>query len=129
MYTLDTNVCIALLKGDEGVRRRLLELSPGDVGLTSIVRAELLFGARNSARVEPNLRVLAAFLAPFESVPFDDWAAEQYARLRAQLRRDGTPVGGNDMLIAAIALARDLVVVTRNRSEFLHVAGLRVETW
>jgi len=94
-----------------------------------VVRGELAYGARNSGRVEANLRRLIAFLAPFASLPFDERAADHYGRLRAELRREGTPVGGNEMLIAATALANDAVLVTRNRDEFLRIAGLRVELW
>lgn len=129
-HLLDANICIAFLNGtDEGVRERLLETSPGEVFLCSVVKAELLYGARNSARVEHNLSRLSEFFAPLDSLPFDDVAAAHYGVLRAQLRREGTPVGANDMLIAAIALANEVVVVTRNRDEFHRVAGLRVETW
>jgi tRNA(fMet)-specific endonuclease VapC len=130
MFLLDTNICIAFLKGtDEAVRQRLLVLPPEDVRLCSVVKGELLFGARHSARVEANLQRLQRFFAPFESLPFDDRAAELYGLLRAQLVREGRPIGGNDMMIAAIALAVDAVVVTRNTDEFRRVAGLRVEVW
>jgi len=129
MWTLDATVCIALLKGDDAARQRLLALAPADVALSAVVRGELAYGARNSGRVEANLRRLIAFLAPFASLPFDERAADHYGRLRAELRREGTPVGGNEMLIAATALANDAVLVTRNRDEFLRIAGLRVELW
>jgi tRNA(fMet)-specific endonuclease VapC len=79
--------------------------------------------------VEQNLERLREFFSPFDSLPFDDDAAERYGVIRAQLRREGNPIGANDMLIAAIALTADVAVVTRNRQEFRRVAGLRVETW
>lgn len=127
---LDTNVCIAYLNGtDEHVRECLLAETPGDVYLCSVVKGELLYGARNSTRVEGNLKRLDEFFAPFDSLPFDDDAAAHYGVIRAQLQRAGNPIGANDMLIAAIALAADTAVVTRNREEFRRVAGLRVETW
>ncbi len=127
---LDSNVCIAYLNGtDENVRERLLAETPGDVYLCSVVKGELLYGARNSTRVEDNLKRLREFFSPFDSLPFDDDAAEHYGVVRAQLRRGGNPIGANDMLIAAIALTADTAVVTRNREEFRRVAGLRVETW
>jgi tRNA(fMet)-specific endonuclease VapC len=127
---LDANVCIAFLNGtDEGVRDRLLAESADDVCLCSVVKAELLYGARNSARVDHNLERLRAFFEPFESLPFDDAAAQHYGIVRAQLRRAGTPIGANDMLIAAIALAADLRLATRDRDEFRRVPGLRVESW
>ena len=129
-YLLDTNVCIAFLnQRDAKLRARLEQTNPEDVKLCSVVKAELLYGARNGARVEHNLSRLARFFEMFDSIPFDDGAAEQYGALRAQLRRGGTPVGANDMLIAAIALAGDLTLVTRNQDELRHVSGLRVDSW
>ncbi len=74
-----------------------------------------------------NLARLAQFFLPFESVPFDEAAAEQYGILRTQLQRAGALIGANDLLIAATALANDFTLVTRNAAEFVRVAGLRVE--
>jgi tRNA(fMet)-specific endonuclease VapC len=129
-YLLDTNVCIAFLNdGKSNVGARLARLSPDEVRLCAVVKAELLYGARHSSRVEENLGKLARFFELFESYPFDDVAAEHYGVLRAQTRRAGTPLGANDLLIAAIALSLDLTLVTRNQEEFRRVAGLRVESW
>jgi len=89
----------------------------------------VLYGARASGRVEQNLARLDAFFAPFASLLFDDHAADRYGVIRAQLRRDGTPVGANDMMIAAIAVAADATLVTRNQGELRRVSGLRVEPW
>ncbi len=127
---LDTNVCIAWLKGhDPSLRKRVVEAEPGSVHLCTVVKAELLYGARKSARVEQNLERLAAMFGALPSAPFDDAAAEHYGLLRAQLERAGTPIGPNDLLIAATALAHDLTLITRNTVEFRRVVGLRVEKW
>ncbi len=129
-YLLDTNVCIAFLKGEDGlVRDRLLANAPGECKLCSVVKAELLFGARNSAKVEANLARLETFFGPFDSLPFDDRAAELYGTIRSQLKRGGTPIGSNDLMIASIALATDSTLVSRNQDELRRVAGLRLETW
>ena len=129
-YLLDTNVCIAFLNDSKsGVGARFAKLEPDEVKLCSVVKAELLYGARHSARVEENLARLASFFELFESLSFDDIAAEHYGVLRAQVRRAGTPLGGNDLLIASIALAADLTLVTRNQEEFRRVGGLRVQAW
>lgn len=129
-YLLDTNVCIAFLNGrDPRVKAKLLAQDPAAVRLCSVVKAELFFGARNSAHVERNLARVSEFCAPFESVPFDDAAAHQYGVVRTQLRRLGTPIGANDLMIAAIALAHDLTLATRNQDEFQRVAGLRIDSW
>ena len=129
-YLLDTNVCVAFLNAKEpGLVARFARTKPDDVRLCSVVKAELCYGARHSARVEQNLDRLARFFELFESLPFDDAAAEQYGVVRAQLKRAGTPIGANDLMIASIALSADLRLATRNQDEFRRVAGLRVEVW
>jgi tRNA(fMet)-specific endonuclease VapC len=126
---LDTNIWIAIARGESGPVARLRELSPAHVMICSIVKAELLFGARKSRHVTENLEGLRNLLAPFESLPFDDAAAGHYGMIRANLEREGTPIGANDLLIAAIALAHDCRLVTRNSREFERVVGLRLEQW
>jgi len=127
--SLDTNICIALLKGDQRAAERLRLCSPAELGVCSVVRAELYFGARKSDRVDRNLVVLARFLEPFRSLPFDDAGSQEYGLLRATLERAGQPIGGNDLLIASIAIAHGCTLVTRNYLEFARVPGLRVEVW
>ena len=129
-YLLDTNICIALVhKPEPALKLKLAEKRPQDLVLCSIVKAELLYGARKSQRVAENLKELDAFFAPFNSIPFDDQAAGFYGTTRTLLEQAGTPIGTNDLLIAGVALAHDLLVVTRNRKEFARVPGLRVEVW
>lgn len=127
---LDTDVVIGFLNGTAPrVRDRLLALAEGEASLCSVVKAELLYGARASARVDDNLARLDELFDAYPSLPFDDEAAAHYGALRAQLRRSGTPIGGNDMMIAAIALANDVAVATGNGREYRRVAGLRVLEW
>ncbi len=129
-YLLDTNICIALLKGtDRGAIARLRAADPAQVFLCSVVKAELLYGARKSRQVESNLALLGKFFGPFESLPFDDRCAELYGMTRALLAKAGTPIGANDLLIASIAQGYDMTLVTRNHEEFRRVPGLRVESW
>lgn len=129
-YLLDTDICIDYLRGSNVViRDRLLACSPNDVCLCSVVKAELLFGAHNSQKVAANLRRLSDFFEPFQSVPFDDGAAEVYGSLRSHLRREGTEIGSNDLMIAAIAVGLGLTLVTHNRGEFERVPGLRMVEW
>lgn len=111
------------------MRKRLLSTQPEKVVLCSVVKAELLFGARNSTHVDTNLQKVAAFVEPFESYPFDDIAAENYGLIRTQLQREGTLIGANDLMIAAIALCRNAILVTRNQREFARIPGLRLEVW
>ena len=104
-------------------------LSPGQVALCSIVRAELLYGALKSARSNRNMEQLARFLRGFPCLPFNEAASEAYANIRVQLEKAGKPVGPNDLLIAAIAIANQLVLVTRNTREFSQIEGLVLEDW
>ena len=130
MFLLDTNACIRVLNGSsETLVAELRRHSPSEILLSSIVKAELLFGARKSRRVEHNLTLLERFFAPFATAPFDDRCAEHYGLLRADLERLGHPIGPNDMLIAATARAHDAVLVTANTSEFQRVVGLRISNW
>ncbi|MCK6531562.1 MAG: type II toxin-antitoxin system VapC family toxin [Polyangiaceae bacterium] len=127
---LDTNICIGFLnQKDAKLKARIQRTAPGELRLCSVVKAELLFGARNGSRAPENLRRLDRFFKAFESLPFDDDAAHEYGLLRTELRRAGKPIGANDMLIAAIALAHRATLVTRDDDDFLRVPGLRVESW
>ena len=130
MYLLDTNACIRVLSNSSAplVSRLSLE-DPDSIRLSSITKAELLFGARLSARVAANLRLLERFFAPFVSLPFDDRCAEQYSAVRADLAARGQIIGPNDMLIAATARAHDVILVTHNTREFSRVVGLKIEDW
>jgi tRNA(fMet)-specific endonuclease VapC len=114
---LDTNGWIGLGEGERKTLERVRGLDAQKVARGAVVRAELMF----------NLAHFASLLEPFVSLPFDDAAANQYGLIRAQLERAGTPIGNNDLKIAAIALVHDCAVVTRNGREFQRVAGLRVE--
>ena len=130
MYLLDTNTCIRYLNDlSSPVARKLQATRRSEVCLCSVVKAELYFGAYNSRRRERNLAVLAEFFNEFVSLPFDDAAAHEYGRIRADLQAQGIPIGPNDLLIAAIALAHNMILVSANLREFGRVAGLRYESW
>ena len=127
---LDTNICIPLINGAEPtLAAKLLAQRPDNVVLCSVVVAELYHGACNSAWVAENLDRVRRFCQAFQSLPFDDTAAERYGSIRVQLQHEGRLIGGNDLLIAATTLANDVTLITRNTSEFSRVPGLRVEAW
>jgi tRNA(fMet)-specific endonuclease VapC len=130
-WLLDTNACVNFLRlgGESPVADRLAEVNPEDVVLCSVVRAELAFGALKSNDAAGNLAKVERFLSQFLSLPFDDAAADEYGRIRADLTRQGMTIGPNDLLIASIALARSLTLVTHNVAEFGRVRGLRIEDW
>ena len=127
---LDSNTCIRFLNGQSAsIGRKLIATKPLDVKLCSVVKAELLFGASRSNNALAAWTKLELFFAPHESVHFDDAAAVEYGRLRGRLAVAGTPIGPNDLMIAAIALSRQLTLVTHNTREFSRVAGLLIEDW
>ncbi len=129
-FLLDTNACIGYLNGRAiGVRQRLEMLSPDDVFVCSVVKAELFYGAMKSAHPARTLASQTVFLRQFESLPFDDPAAEIYGRLRFALEKRGTVIGPNDLLIAATALAHNVTLVTHNTDEFTRVPDLVIEDW
>ena len=130
MWLLDTSVCVPLInRSDEQSAARLLQHPRGSVRLCSVVKAELHFGAQNSSRLAEKLQRVEIFCRAFESLPFAEESARHYRIVRAQLRREGRPIGGNDLMIASIAIANSHVLVTRNVCEFSRVAGLNVERW
>lgn len=131
IYLLDTNVCVSYLRGTdrERLEARLNATQFGDIALCSVVKAELLYGAARSQQPVRNHAQLQRFFSGFPSLSFDDEAAAAYGTIRTALEASGTPIGPNDLMIAAIALASGLVLVTHNLSEFNRVPGLRVEDW
>jgi tRNA(fMet)-specific endonuclease VapC len=130
MHLLDTNSCIRILNGtSQQLIARLRSHDPAEIRLCSVVKAELLYGARHSQRVADNLRLLNRFFSTFSSTPFDDKAAEQYGVIRHELAAAGTPIGPNDLMIAATALAHRMTLVTNNVKEFSRVVGLDYEDW
>lgn len=127
---LDTNTCIFLLnQANARVRAQFEARSPCDIALCSVVKAELLFGAHRSARVDANLQRLRKFFDPLRCFAFDDPCAEHYALIRADLLAQGQPIGPNDLMIAATARANGATLVTNNTKEFGRVAGLLLEDW
>ncbi len=127
-YLLDTDTCIGWLnRRRPELLHRLEQTDAGRLTLCSVVRAELLVGALKSARRDENLDRLARFFTYFPSLAFDDHAADFYSRIRAELERRGTPIGGNDLMIAAIARSHDLILVTHNTAEFGRVPDLTIE--
>jgi tRNA(fMet)-specific endonuclease VapC len=130
MYLLDTNTCIRYLNGrSPGVVSRLRSLPPAEIAVCSVVKAELYFGSLRSTDPDQILAAQQRFLNQFTSFPFDDKAAPVYARIRSDLTARGQLIGPYDMMIAAIAIANGLILVTHNTDEFGRIAELPVEEW
>ncbi len=130
MYFLDTNTCIYFLNGKyENIRDRLLSLSPAEIRIPVIVKAELLLGAHKSVKRRENLEKAAQFLEPFDIVPFTDSMTLLYAEIRSEIERKGMGIGPNDVLIASIVQFHEGTLVTNNVREFERVPGLKIENW
>jgi len=126
---LDTNILSAIMRDADGTLRRRVRAVGADAFCTSvIVASELRFGAERTQSLRLK-REVEEILTAITVVPFEPPAAIQYARVRVALERQGTPIGANDLFIAAHALALDLVLVTANTGEFERVPRLRVENW
>ncbi|MBF0201396.1 MAG: type II toxin-antitoxin system VapC family toxin [Desulfamplus sp.] len=129
-FLLDTNVCIKYLNGkSEKIREHIEFIEPDDVVLCSIVRAELIYGAMKSKNPEKNLEIQKKFMNRFISFPFDDDSARIYGEIRSELEKLGTPIGPNDLMIAAIAIQNDVVLVTHNTKEFGRIKTLKIADW
>ena len=129
-WFLDTNICIYHLKNSAPkMSERLKKTLTSDVKIPSMVAAELLYGAEKSGKRAYNLKVLQAFFALYEIIPFSDQAITHYAAIRTGLERKGQPIGGNDLVIAATVMAHGGVLVTHNTSEFSRVEGLLLDDW
>lgn len=128
-YLLDSNICIGVLNQQASLIERLSLIPNSEIGIPSVVVGELSFGACKSQDVARSLAKLAALTSRFDTVPFDFAAAHYYGNLKAMLYGQGKPIGPNDFLIAATALARNATLVTRNVREFSRVPALRWVEW
>ena len=131
-YLLDSNTWIVYFRqNDPALIQTIQQADPKDIRLCSVVLGELYFGAFHGApaKLTHNLGLLTQLRQHYLSIPFDDLSVEHYGRIRADLAAKGTPIGPNDLLIAAIALAHSLTLVTHNTAEFSRVAGLPLEDW
>ena len=130
MYFLDTNICAHILNGTyPNLNKRFFECNRSEIKIPSVVLFELFYGAEKSQKREQNLVKLQTFISEIEIIPFDVCAAEAAAQIRADLERSGTPIGGNNILIAATTLAHEGVLVTNNTREFSRIKRLSVEDW
>lgn len=129
-YMLDTNLCIYAMKNKPPqVLQQLKAKAEDGICISSITLAELEDGMMHSSNPIPNRQALLRFLVPFGILPFDGDAASAYGDMRAHLRSMGTPIGPLDLLIAAHARSKDLVLVTKDTQAFEQVPGLKLESW
>ena len=128
-YMLDTNIVIYVIKRRPLAVLEVFNRHAGEMCISAVTEAELIHGAEKSQRREHNLRQVEDFTSRLEVLDYGRKAAGHYGDIRADLERKGTPIGVNDLHIAAHARSEGVVLVTNNLREFERVAGLRVENW
>lgn len=128
-YMLDTNICIYTTKNQPPQVRDAFIRHQDQLCVSTVTAMELIFGAEKSGAPEKNLAVIEAFLARLAVLDYDLPAAQHSGQLRAELQKQGTPIGPYDQMIAGHARSLGLIVVTNNEREFDRVSGLRIENW
>lgn len=127
-YLLDTNICIYFLKGQYKLDMLLEQAGAKNFFISEVTVAELKFGAENSQQVDRNRKVVEDFINSFTIIPIFS-ALDVYAKEKARLRKNGIPLDDFDLLIGATAIANDLILVSRNVSDFNRIEKIRVENW
>jgi len=129
-FMMDTDTCIYILKQrPPEVIQAMKNQYINNLCISTITLAELEYGVAKSQHVSSNQTALLKFLAPIAVMPFDDSAAVKYGQIRAYLQGNGMKIGPYDLLIAAHALSKGLILVTNNTREFARVPGLSMENW
>jgi tRNA(fMet)-specific endonuclease VapC len=129
-YLLDTDICIYLLnEGSPALYEQFQKHARARICVSTITEAELYYGALHSQKSQQNRERVVLFLDPLETLPFDSQAAQEFAMIKEAFTKKGNPIGVMDMLIAAVAKAQGMSVVTNNQRHFTRVRGLKVENW
>lgn len=128
MYLLDTNICIAILKGNSKVIGQF-QLKYHNCHLLTLVLAELYKGVYCSSKISQNIEALNQLVNHLPQIGFDNKAALEFGKIQGELRIIGRPTGEIDALIAAVARSRGYIVVTNNTRHFINISNLRLENW
>ncbi len=130
IYMLDTNICIYILKNyNEKLISKFSKYKFGDIGISSIVYSELIYGVEKSLKRDENLKNLLKFLSSIIICDYDVEAANEYGKIRSDLEKAGNIIGSLDMLIAAHASSKKVILITNNVKEFKRIKHLKVENW
>ena len=128
-YLLDTNTVIYTIKNRPREVRQLFRRHTNQMAISAVTLGELIYGAEKSTQPQRNLADIKSMAARLEVLPFDEMAAVHFGQVRAELAREGTPIGPYDQMIAGHARSLGLILVTNNTKEFIRVLGLRLENW
>jgi tRNA(fMet)-specific endonuclease VapC len=129
-YLIDTNILIFLCNlKSKLLERRFKRHRPEEFLVSSITVGELIYGVNKSQHRDRNLQAILKILSPFKIIDFDSSDGWEYGEIRADLEERGAIIGGNDIMLAAQAKRRGLIVITNNTGEYARVNGLQVEDW
>ena len=128
-FLLDTNVCIAAMRGEVSAVSKMTAHAPGDCAVSSVTAYELFTGIEKCREPERERAKVARLLSVLQVLPFDETAARRAGKVRAELEAIGKVCGPYDLLIAGHALALGLTLITNNVNEFSRVSGLAIENW
>lgn len=128
-YLLDTDICIYWLKGKLRVRTKVEQVDWSDIAVCVITATELYFGAYNSNKIEQNLETAENFIQSITVLPLSNNTLKKFGQLKAQLRKAGTPVADFDLLIASVAISKNLILVTNNTRHYQRITGLNLDNW
>lgn len=128
-YMLDTNIIIYTIKNKPAVVRDAFKAHYGQLCISTITLMELVYGAEKSANPARNLADIEGLAARLDVLDYDDIAATHTGQIRAELAKQGKPIGPYDQMIAGHARSRGLIIVTNNQKEFKRVPGTRIENW
>ena len=128
-YLLDTNIVIYTIKNRPRRVRERFTRHQGQLAISSVTLMELVYGAEKSSQPERNLRDIDGLAARLDVLPYDAAAATHTGQIRAELARQGTPIGPYDQMIAGHARALGLILVSNDAAEYGRVPGLRLENW
>jgi tRNA(fMet)-specific endonuclease VapC len=128
-YLLDTNICVYYLNQREPVVSTIARVDQGDLAISQITLAELQFGAHNSEHVQRNLERVSFLENSVQVLPLDSSVTLEFARMKAELRKAGTPIDDFDLFIGATAIVNGLTLVTNNTKHFQRLGNLSLENW
>ncbi len=130
LYMLDTDMCSYIIRERPiGVLEHFRKLAMEQICISTVTYAELLYGVERSSSKRINRPIIDDFVQHLDVIEWDNAAAEQYGKIRANLEVRGKPIGAMDMMIAAHAKSIKAVLVTNNQKHFARIKGLKVENW
>jgi len=128
-YVLDTNTLIYFFKGLGNVSKHMLSQSPSELSIPTVVLFELEVGIAKSTSPRKRKSQLQEITSLVNVLPFGIAESKSAAQIRVKLEKQGLPIGPYDVLIAATAMANNMILVTHNQKEFVRIEGLRIEDW